>query len=309
MRLKIEADGVWLEMGEEDQGGGHILGMDKLPSPNFGQTFYPGLPDTIVLHYTAGGGASALRTLRDPNSRVSAHFFVYEAGWICQLVSLDRIAWHCGKSKWGDRTSINLFSIGIEMVNPGKLQPRAGSWYTWWGQEWPVGNTYHEENGTAWGAYPVQQVNAVMALCQVIARELPISVLVGHEEISPGRKEDPGPAFASLDSFREVVLGSVAPPNPFLAAADIACFGASMQPSRNADPSAAYVGSVIEEVDQWEKERQGPAATPAEPGTRIAPQDMAKPVRERLSAVLDALKALGSALLAVLSALSRRNRP
>ncbi|WP_210357978.1 MULTISPECIES: N-acetylmuramoyl-L-alanine amidase [Sphingomonas] len=140
------------------------------PSPNFDER---SLPITmIVLHYTGmQDGASALARLRDPEAKVSAHYMVEEDGRIFRLVAEEKRAWHAGRSHWRGLTDVNSASIGIEIVNPG-----------------------HE-----WGyrPFPDAQVEAVVRLVAEVKDRHAITRgnVVGHSDIAPQRKRDPGELF------------------------------------------------------------------------------------------------------------------
>jgi len=140
------------------------------PSPNFDARTAP--PDMIVLHYTGmPTGEAALERLRDPAAKVSAHYLVEEDGRVFSLVAEERRAWHAGVSFWKGRTDINAASIGIELVNPG-----------------------HE-----WGyrPFPNAQVEAVIELLADIRGRWTVEdgMIVGHADVAPDRKEDPGELF------------------------------------------------------------------------------------------------------------------
>jgi N-acetylmuramoyl-L-alanine amidase len=141
-----------------------------VPSPNFDER--DSAISMLVLHYTGmKNGQSAIDWLCNPASRVSAHYVVEEDGHIVRLVAEEKRAWHAGVSSWRGVMAINSCSIGIEIVNPG-----------------------HE-----WGyrAFPAQQMKAVIALsADIVARHLITQVnVVGHSDIAPLRKLDPGELF------------------------------------------------------------------------------------------------------------------
>ena len=147
-------------------------GLIDAPSPNQ-DARPPGVPiDTLVLHYTGmRSGQAAIDRLRDPAARVSSHYVVEEDGQVWRLVPEARRAWHAGISHWRGHSGLNDRCIGIEIVNPG-----------------------HE-----WGyrPFPLPQMDAVRALCLgILARHpiLPVNV-VGHSDIAPDRKDDPGELF------------------------------------------------------------------------------------------------------------------
>ncbi len=126
----------------------------------------------VVLHYTGmRTGAEALVRLCDPASKVSAHYVVEEEGTVHALVPEDKRAWHAGVSYWAGERDINSRSIGIEIVNGG-----------------------HE---FGYMLFPDAQIRAVIALCQeIVARHaiVPARVL-GHSDVAPARKVDPGHLF------------------------------------------------------------------------------------------------------------------
>ena len=140
------------------------------PSPNFDARKAP--PDMLVLHYTGmPSGEAALDRLRDPEAGVSAHYLVEEDGRIFRLVAEARRAWHAGVSSWKGQADINAAAIGVEIVNPGH----------------------------AWGyrAFPEAQVAAVIDLVGDIRGRWTIDDdrIVGHSDVAPERKEDPGELF------------------------------------------------------------------------------------------------------------------
>lgn len=143
-----------------------------LPSPNFDSR--EGAPVTmLVLHYTGMRSAQeAIDRLRDPQAQVSAHYVVEESGTIHQLVQEEMRAWHAGVSAWRGVRQVNAHSIGLEIVNPG-----------------------HE---FGYRAFPAVQMNAVVELCQgILVRHPGIEPrnVVGHSDVAPTRKEDPGELF------------------------------------------------------------------------------------------------------------------
>ena len=142
----------------------------EAPSPNFDARTAP--PSVLVLHYTGmKTGPEALDWLRNPASNVSSHYLVEEDGRVFRLVPEERRAWHAGASFWRGRRNVNGDSIGIEIVNPG-----------------------HE-----WGyrPFPAAQIAAVTALVGDIRGRWTIDDrdIVGHSDVAPERKEDPGELF------------------------------------------------------------------------------------------------------------------
>ena len=182
-------------------------------TPNKGGNFAAGLPDSIIIHFTAGRDArSAIKTLVDPKVKASAHLVVGRDGSITQLVPFNQIAWHAGKSAYEGRTGFNDFSIGIEIDNAGRLEKQGDRFHSWFGREYPQADVYegvhrNESESTFWHRYQEQEIAIVSEICSLLIRAYPIKQILGHEEIAPGRKTDPGPAFP-LDKLREKLLAA-----------------------------------------------------------------------------------------------------
>ncbi|HWG06536.1 MAG TPA: N-acetylmuramoyl-L-alanine amidase [Beijerinckiaceae bacterium] len=143
-----------------------------LASSNHGERKDGRRPDTIILHYTGmASSTAALDWLRDPASKVSCHYFIWEDGRIVQLVSEGRRAWHAGQSSWFGETDLNSASVGIEIANPG------------------------HDGGLP--PFPDAQIVAVIALCRDVSRRLgvPAARILAHSDIAPLRKSDPGEKF------------------------------------------------------------------------------------------------------------------
>jgi N-acetylmuramoyl-L-alanine amidase len=146
------------------------LSFIDAPSPNFDARTAP--PEILVLHYTGmKTGAEALDRLRDPVAKVSSHYMVEEDGRIFRLAPEERRAWHAGVSYWKGDRNINGVSIGVEIVNPG-----------------------HE---FGYRPFPDDQIAAVIALVGDIRTrwQIPDDRIVGHSDVAPDRKDDPGELF------------------------------------------------------------------------------------------------------------------
>lgn len=159
-------------------------------------------PTMIVLHDTAGGlnADGSISWLAGNPNKTSAHFVVALDGTITQLAPPDRKCNHAGRSSWRGREMCNGFSVGIEIVNPGKLLPRgngavssAGTVYD--GTQHTIRERTTKAHGSGlWMAYSHAQIEAVRSLVEALARAYPsITEVVGHHDISPGRKVDPTP--------------------------------------------------------------------------------------------------------------------
>jgi N-acetylmuramoyl-L-alanine amidase len=155
-----------------DRGGVRHAGMtiSDCPSPNFDERALP--VSMIVLHYTGMPDAEgAIARLCSPEARVSSHYVIKEDGEILRLVDEEARAWHAGKSYWRGITDINSASVGIEIVNPG-----------------------HE---FGYRLFPDEQIAALIPLVADIKARHGIGRgnVVGHSDIAPTRKEDPGELF------------------------------------------------------------------------------------------------------------------
>lgn len=181
-----------------------------VPSPNVGAVLDPRY---VVIHYTAGADAgSAISWLCNEDARASAHVLIARDGGVTQLVPFDRVAWHAGPSRWEGLSGLNQHSIGIELDNAGRLQRQGGSWRAWFGKEYPEdqvmeGVHRNEEEPCGWHLYTPEQLEATLRVVEALLRAHPgIRDVLGHDEISPGRKADPGPAFP-MGSVRARLFG------------------------------------------------------------------------------------------------------
>lgn len=183
-------------------------------TPNMGSDFENDLPDTIVMHYTAGSTVeSALSTLTNPQIKASAHLIIGRNGEIVQLAPFNRITWHAGKSRWQGRTGLNNFSIGIELDNAGLLHKTDSGYISWFNKRYTedeVMKATHRNESEAryWHLYTEVQLKKTYEVCALLIDHFRITSILGHEEISPGRKVDPGPAFP-LDKLRNDLLNNV----------------------------------------------------------------------------------------------------
>lgn len=147
-----------------------MVTLVEIPSPNFDERGRG--VDMIVLHYTGmGTGKEALDRLCDAAAKVSSHYLVDEDGTIYALVPEAMRAWHAGVGAWKGEIDLNARSIGVEIVNPG-----------------------HE---FGYRKFPRKQVDMVIALVKDIRtrHDVPVTRVLGHSDVAPQRKEDPGELF------------------------------------------------------------------------------------------------------------------
>lgn len=164
----------------------------------------------VVIHYTASGVFdSTVNYLVGSGSRASAHYVIArnpspESEWpsgIVQLVNLQDTAWHSGRAVWRGTQAVNAISIGIELVNWGPLKLTDHGYKTWTGtyadliypispENWPE---FHKAR--YWQPFTEFQYKTLRWLIAALEKLYKIEDVLGHEDVAPGRKEDPGPAF------------------------------------------------------------------------------------------------------------------
>ncbi|SFA97607.1 N-acetylmuramoyl-L-alanine amidase [Poseidonocella pacifica] len=201
--------------------------IEYLPSPNASGGFAR-KPRFLVVHYTAGSsGRSSARWFTNPAAKASAHLTIERDGTVIQSVPLSKRAWHAGRSAWRSRdgqtvSGLNSHSIGIELANAGAcVRTASGTWKN------PLGVTVgaddvmeaRHRNGPVWFGgslgnvmecgwelYPQAQMRSLIDVSLLLMSHYGMEEIVGHDDISPGRKTDPGPAF-DMETFRGIVSG------------------------------------------------------------------------------------------------------
>ena len=136
----------------------------------------------IIIHYTGMQSARvAIKRLTNDKHKVSCHYLIDRNGEVIQIVSDNRIAWHAGKSKWGKLEDLNKKSIGIELVNKG--------------------------HKFGYQKFPKKQINALIQLCTKLKNKYKINnnLILGHSDIAPLRKSDPGEKFPWLKLKRNKI--------------------------------------------------------------------------------------------------------
>jgi len=167
-------------------------------SPRVGKVLRPRF---VVIHFTAGQSAkAAVPWLTRKSPGPSAHLVIGRDASVTQLVPFDRIAFHAGPSQWGEIRGLDPRSFGIELDNAGPIRKIGGKWTSTFKKAYPpqdVLEAPHKNGGPyrAWHKYTATQIDAVVEVCRVLADNYPIVAILGHDDISPGRKWDPGPAF------------------------------------------------------------------------------------------------------------------
>ena len=176
-------------------------------------------PEIVILHDTAGRlekGNSA-SYLANNTAKTSVHFVIERDGTISQLVPTNRAAWHAGQSSYHGRAACNDFSIGIELVNAGKMFKVGTAPLTaraWWKQTFTDGDgcdlaeaATAEHGAAVWMDYTPEQITAATMLLDALFRDIPtLRDITTHWYVSPGRKVDTNPLFP-LEAIRSKVLG------------------------------------------------------------------------------------------------------
>lgn len=190
--------------------------VEMIASPYIGGVF-ASTPKIIVMHFTYGSTARSsaewFRSKNNPGS--SAHVVIDRDGTVLQCVSLDHVAWHAGKSRWRDLIGLNQHAFGIELANWGYLRrSQGGGWSSYTGV--PIadpflavhrnGNPDGSTSAIGWEPYPAAQIEAAVAVARALQAAFGIDEIVGHDDIAPTRKWDPGPAF-DMTRFRAAVFG------------------------------------------------------------------------------------------------------
>src|SRR5262249_7999377 len=191
-------------------------------SPNHGERKAGVKPDMVILHYTGMPDQdAAVRHLCAPTSEVSSHYVVMEDGRIVQCVPESRRAWHAGQSSWAGETDVNSCSIGIEIANPG-----------------------HDHG---YPEFPRRQIAAGAALCRRIftRHRIPAGRVLGHSDIAPSRKKDPGEKFP-WKILHDSGIGLWVKPAPITADSPIHVLGESDPAIREMQELLARYGYGVE---------------------------------------------------------------
>ena len=147
------------------------MDIHKKHSPNYNDRIGFDAPEYIILHYTGVSAQEADSVYMDKAGQLSPHYMVEIDGRVTQYVEEEKRAWHAGQSYWDGCEDINSASVGIEVVNGG--------------------------HDAGLPEYPAVQIDALIILCQEIAARHNIGPMnvIGHSDISPLRKIDPGEVF------------------------------------------------------------------------------------------------------------------
>jgi N-acetylmuramoyl-L-alanine amidase len=191
---------------------------DGLAAPYVGCAHVGGViaPRFLVLHYTAASSvAGTIDWFRNRASKASAHLVIGRDGSVTQMVPFNREAWHAGQSRWGNLSGLNRHSIGIELDNAGQLIFSGGQWTSpstrcsYPATDVTVAPHKNDPPGAlpcGWHAYTPLQIDTALACGVALVRHYGLTEVLGHDDIAPGRKRDPGPDFP-MDAMRARLLG------------------------------------------------------------------------------------------------------
>lgn len=172
-------DNHWLDEGKQDI----LPGGSPMPVRRF-----------LVIHFTSGATAqSSVNFWKTTEAKgASAHLAIDRDGSAIQCRPFNRTCGHAGKSKWKGFEGLNSCSIGIELANAGDNSTLARKW-----SQLPLVQARHKNGGplVEWEAYPEAQVLKCIEVAKVLVARYKLDDIVGHDDIAPDRKNDPGPAF------------------------------------------------------------------------------------------------------------------
>jgi N-acetylmuramoyl-L-alanine amidase len=190
--------------------------VEQIASPYTGGAL-PSPTRFLVMHSTYGASArSSARWFQSSKNtgKASAHLVIDRDGTAIQCVRFDLVAHHAGKSRWKGIVGLNAHSIGIELANWGYLRSGGSGWESYTGVPIPNPVMANHRNGNpngisgpiSWEPYPAAQIAAAVDIARLLAATYGITEIVGHDDIAPSRKWDPGPAF-DMARFRTQVFG------------------------------------------------------------------------------------------------------
>ncbi len=186
-------------------------GIEYWETPKNTKLFAAAYPDALVFHYDSGESLeTSAKYQQADKTMASVHVLIGRDGRMIQLLPFNTIAWHAGKSDYKGRSGYNNFSIGIEFVNAGALTKKDGKFRSWMGKAYEASEVVelthkNESQPRYWLKYTDEQIKRAEQLCQLLTQKFSIKEILGHEDLAPGRKQDPGPAFP-LARFQERYL-------------------------------------------------------------------------------------------------------
>lgn len=179
-------------------------------TPNKGGKYTPAY---LIIHYTAATtAASSVNWFQKKEAKASAHLLIDRNGDIVQFAPFNIVTWHAGQSAWGNINGLNQHTIGIELVNGGRLTKAGTSWICPVDkkripdEEVTIARHKNEATETGWHEYTEKQLQVAIEVGALLAQQYGLKEVLGHDDISPYRKSDPGPVFP-MGSYRSRVMG------------------------------------------------------------------------------------------------------
>ena len=245
-------------------------GVSHQETPNAGGAI---TPQYLVFHYTAGRSAQAsVDWLMNPAAKASAHLVVGRDGTITQLASFLTKTWHAGLSHWNGLTGMNQYSIGIEMDNAGPFTIVGNNLQAWFGKTYPKSQAIyatHKLDTTPqwWHAYSEAQISLATELAILLVQQYGLKEVIGHEDIAPDRKRDPGPAFP-LAHIQSLILGRAEEQGEWFRVTATS-LNIRSGPGADYEPVASPLMQetrvlVLEKQDRWSKVEVHPSDTTME---------------------------------------------
>jgi N-acetylmuramoyl-L-alanine amidase len=192
----------------------HVLQGENVVHTNTKKKSGTMKPKFIVVHYTASDNYEGdVRTLSSSSAQASCHLVLSPEGELTQVGKFTDVLWHAGRSSWKGYNGLNRYSIGIEVTSPGPVDKVASDpdrYKTWYGAiaKSPYNYVYkaHKNGGPErwWAGFTQKQIEVLKELVPFLMKQYGIEEVVGHDDIAPGRKQDPGPCMPdSLWSYFE----------------------------------------------------------------------------------------------------------
>jgi N-acetyl-anhydromuramyl-L-alanine amidase AmpD len=254
----------------------------------------------IIYHFTAGPRLEGtIRWFQDNPKKVSAHYVIGKDGRVVQMVPLNRAAHHAGSSSLaGCRGGVNRCSIGVEIVNWGKLTKRGNAFYTHTDKLYTGPSPVLARN-QFWEPFTDAQYDSLVRLTHYLLSNYPtITHITGHEDIAPGRKNDPGGGFEwnrINASLRPVFTGHIGPlPGKGLVRE---IFEEEIQQPHSYFETSDY-GQSYEELTEWPSQSEFPSTLFSDPV--VSPVSNSREIQSALD--------IGREGLAVLMAIMRGER-
>jgi len=184
--------------------------VDFRPTPNKGGKL---TPQYLVMHYTAATEAKgSINWFLNKQAQASAHLLIDRDGTITQFAPFNIITWHAGASQWNGLVGLNKFSIGIELVNGGRLAKSGVAWICTVDKKMVADSDViiarHKNDSieSGWHTFTEIQLQTAIEVAALLVKTYELKDVIGHDDIAPIRKSDPGPAFP-MASFRSRVMG------------------------------------------------------------------------------------------------------